>query len=140
MLDSKFITVPNVDTLNKISISNKSIVFITGTGQVYTHGKYFPNTDSLSALDVATKTWVGNNYLPLSGGTLTGQLKVSIATGTSPLSVSSTTLNANLNADLLDNQHGSYYTGYADTAVDNIQIGTRNYFGFHKGITTNGSF
>ena len=74
MLDSKFITVPNVDTLNKISISNKSIVFITGTGQVYTHGKYFPNTDSLSALDVATKTWVGNNYLPLSGGTLSGDL------------------------------------------------------------------
>lgn len=32
-----------------------------------------------------------------------------VATGTSPIAVSSTTLNTNLNADLLDNQHGSYY-------------------------------
>ena len=33
----------------------------------------------------------------------------SVATGTSPLSISSSTLVSNLNADLLDGQHGSYY-------------------------------
>jgi len=38
-----------------------------------------------------------------------GQLISTVATGTSPLLVTSTTLVTNLNADLLDNQHGSYY-------------------------------
>lgn len=32
-----------------------------------------------------------------------------VATGTAPVSVTSTTVNPNLNADLLDGQHGSYY-------------------------------
>lgn len=38
-----------------------------------------------------------------------GQFISTVATGTSPLSVSSTTAVTNLNADLLDGQHGSYY-------------------------------
>jgi hypothetical protein len=37
----------------------------------------------------------------------TGQFMSSLVTGTSPLSVASTTLNTNLNADLLDDQHYS---------------------------------
>lgn len=32
-----------------------------------------------------------------------------LATGTAPFTIASTTLNTNLNADLLDGQHGSYY-------------------------------
>ena len=36
----------------------------------------------------------------------------SLATGTAPLVISSTTLVGNLNADLLDNQHGAYYLDY----------------------------
>lgn len=36
-------------------------------------------------------------------------IQVTVSTGTSPLTVASTTLVSNLNADLLDGQHGSYY-------------------------------
>ena len=39
----------------------------------------------------------------------TGQLVSTVASGTAPISVNSNTLVSNLNADLLDGQHGSYY-------------------------------
>jgi hypothetical protein len=39
----------------------------------------------------------------------TGQLKSTIATGTAPLTVLSTTLVTNLNVDFLDGEHGEYY-------------------------------
>ena len=42
-----------------------------------------------------------------------------VATGTAPISVASSTLNLNLNADLLDGQHGSYYQN-----ASNINSGT----------------
>ncbi|MEI6533228.1 MAG: hypothetical protein WCO06_05315, partial [Candidatus Roizmanbacteria bacterium] len=48
-------------------------------------------------------------YVNTAGDTMTGQLISSVLTGASPFSVASTTLNSNLNADLLDGQHGSYY-------------------------------
>lgn len=38
-----------------------------------------------------------------------GQLELPVATGTAPLLINSSTLVSNLNADLLDGQHGSYY-------------------------------
>ncbi len=47
-----------------------------------------------------------------------------IATGTSPLSVTSTTKVNNLNADLLDGQHGSYYQP-ASTAITTTNIGSQ---------------
>lgn len=43
------------------------------------------------------------------------------ATGTSPLTVNSSTLNVNLNADFLDGQHGAYYRD-----ASNINAGTLN--------------
>ena len=48
-------------------------------------------------------------YLPLAGGTMIGQITSTLAIGTSPFAVTSTTVNTNLNADLLDGQHGNYY-------------------------------
>ena len=56
----------------------------------------------------ATQTWVNTqlgSYLAKSGGTMTGQLGSSVATGTAPISVTSTTLCPNLNADMLDGKH-----------------------------------
>lgn len=50
-----------------------------------------------------------HSYLPLAGGSLSGQLVSTLAIGTSPLAVTSTTVNTNLNADLLDGQHGAYF-------------------------------
>ena len=41
--------------------------------------------------------------------TFTQQLKSTVATGTAPFTVNSTTQVSNLNADLLDNKHGAYY-------------------------------
>lgn len=48
-------------------------------------------------------------------GAVTGTTFIStVATGTAPLFLSSTTAVTNLNADLLDGQHGSYYLNYAN--------------------------
>src|SRR5262245_1364136 len=38
-----------------------------------------------------------------------GQVESTLSTGTSPLSVTSTTVNTNLNADLLDGQHATFF-------------------------------
>lgn len=81
---------------------------------------------------VAAKPLTSQNFtsytLPLSGGTLTGgltgttasfsgQITSTVATGTAPLSITSTTLVTNLNADYLDGQHGSYYENRDATAL-----------------------
>jgi hypothetical protein len=50
-----------------------------------------------------------HSYLPLAGGSLSGQLVSTLAAGTSPFAVISNTVNTNLNADLLDGQHGAYF-------------------------------
>lgn len=47
-----------------------------------------------------------------SGDLTASRLISTVAQGTAPLSVSSTTLVTSLNADLLDGQHGSYYRDY----------------------------
>jgi hypothetical protein len=50
------------------------------------------------------------------------QLHSSITTGTSPLTVQSTTKVTNLNSDLLDGQTGTYYTDFSNMIVDNDEI------------------
>lgn len=73
-----------------------------------------------SATDVTLGTssyrWA-NLYSVL--GNFSGQITSSVATGTSPLSVSSTTLNANLNADLLDGYHATEVSRLGWTGVNN---------------------
>jgi hypothetical protein len=51
----------------------------------------------------------GDIWVEKAGDTMTGQLASTLATGTSPFAVTSTTVNTNLNADLFDNYHGSSY-------------------------------
>jgi hypothetical protein len=46
-----------------------------------------------------------------------------VSTGTAPMTVSSTTLVSNLNADLLDGQEGSYYTDFSNQVVDAGEVG-----------------
>jgi len=53
-----------------------------------------------------------------------GQIVSQIITGTSPLNITSTTLNTNLNADLLDGQHGSYYLNTSSTLDDLADVDT----------------
>jgi hypothetical protein len=63
-------------------------------------------------------------------GSISGSiLKSTVATGTSPLTVSSTTKVTNLNADLLDDQSGSYYLDFDNFSnlpnyIVNITAGT----------------
>lgn len=71
------------------------------------------NPDTVLANDTLT-FYVGgtsNSVLVMGASSLTTPFRINstLATGTSPFSVTSTTLNTNLNADLLDGQHGSYY-------------------------------
>lgn len=54
------------------------------------------------------------NEFKAKNGVITPVVQSTIATGTAPLTVASTTLVANLNADLLDGQEGSYYLDSAN--------------------------
>lgn len=47
-------------------------------------------------------------------------IQSTVATGTAPFSIASTTAVTNLNADLLDGQHGSYYAPLASPALTGI--------------------
>ena len=84
-------------------------------------------TDSLQ-VSAETLTDNLNDYLPLSGGTLTGQL--SITNIGSPLNVNNTSLNTNLNADLLDGIHaGDLFTNLSNNVSEktiNATIGGNN--------------
>ncbi|MDI3544555.1 MAG: hypothetical protein PWQ28_836, partial [Candidatus Woesearchaeota archaeon] len=75
----------------------------------------------VSSSNVGIGTSSPGQKLDVSGGNIrtTGQLISTVATGTAPLSVSSTTLVTNLNADLLDGQQGSYYDQRQYTRADN---------------------
>ena len=55
------------------------------------------------------------DHLQIDGTTsVTGQMKSTLATGTAPFIIASTSLVSNLNADLLDGQQGSYYLDAAN--------------------------
>jgi hypothetical protein len=77
--------------------------------------------DPTANQDAATKVYVDSaitgigigNYLPLAGGTMTGQIVSTLAIGTSPFAVTSTTVNTNLNADLWDGYQFSDYLNQA---------------------------
>lgn len=67
------------------------------------------NTTLVTLGTITTGTW--NAGAVTSSGAIQGtQLKSTVATGTAPFTVNSTTVVTNLNADLLDGQTGTYYT------------------------------
>ena len=84
-------------------------------------------TDAASL--VTANTWTNNQFITMSStgaglaitqnGTgvalsVNKQITSSLATGTAPFAVTSTTVNTNLNADLLDGQEGTYYSNFAN--------------------------
>ena len=83
------------------------------------------------------------DQLQIDGSTsVTGQIKSTLATGTAPFSVSSTTAVTNLNADMLDGQEGSYFldaANFTGTLPNNfITLGTQttgNYVATVAGTT-----
>lgn len=57
-----------------------------------------------------------------------GQLASTVATGNAPFVVASTTVVSNLNADLLDGQHGSYYNNIANLSIAGQATGDIIYY------------
>lgn len=98
-------------SLNCGSVSNLNRIYFNVAGT--NAGLISYNPDAVLANDTLT-FYVGgisNSVLTLGASSLTTPFRIisTLATGTSPFSVTSTTLNTNLNSDLLDGQHGSYY-------------------------------
>jgi hypothetical protein len=94
----------NIQILNNSNISfssagNANIMIVTGTG-----------VNVVGTLNATGNANVGN--LETAGAVTASTLTSNVATGTAPVTVSSTTLVANLNADLLD----GYDTATANTA------------------------
>ncbi|MEM2159358.1 MAG: hypothetical protein QXN55_00175 [Candidatus Nitrosotenuis sp.] len=122
----------------------------TNTAVTYTNGSTFYIHDAPTAGTNVTITNpyafyvnAGNSYLGgnlTTSGTITSSSTVqgtrlisTVTTGTAPLTVSSTTAVTNLNADLLDGQHGSYYA--TDSTVVHI-AGTESITGFKTFTST----
>jgi len=83
------------------------------TGFVHTTGSLWfnSNTSNIFAVGGGTRLTVADTLI-----TTPIQLVSTLAIGTSPFAVTSTTVNTNLNADLLDGLHGSsYLTAEVDT-------------------------
>jgi len=81
------------------------------------------NTSGIHRVTILPNGNVGINVqtpdtpLDISGNTRTsGQFQSTVTTGTAPLTVASTTNVPNLNADLLDGQHGAYYLPLANVS------------------------
>ncbi len=123
--DTNYIT---GNTLGTGSINNLGTGTIFG-GQVNNAGNYLLQPSG--SIELLKNTNVTGNLT--ATGTLQGTRLIStVATGTAPLTVNSTTLVANLNTDLLDGQDGSYYQN-----ANNINAGT---LAVSRGGTGAGSF
>lgn len=81
-----------------------------------------------------------NNKLALqvtSNNIVAPKFTATVATGTAPFTVSSTTIVSNLNADLLDDKHGAYYQNRVyDTFV--LQYNQYNYIEFLRFVIPSG--
>lgn len=69
--------------------------------------------------------WTSGTAMSATTGSFSGQVTSTVATGTSPFSIASTTMVTNLNVDMLDGQHGSYYQP-ASTAITTSNIGSQS--------------
>jgi hypothetical protein len=97
-----------------ITVDDKNIVLASGSINAAAADGAGITIDGASAtLNYASSgdKWVANKSVE------TTQLISTVATGTAPLTVTSTTAVTNLNADLLDGQHGSYYSGLVDAEI-----------------------
>ena len=97
-----------------VTVDDKNIVLASGSINASAADGAGITIDGASAtLNYASSgdKWVANKPVEST------QLISTVATGTAPLTVTSTTSVTNLNADLLDGQHGSYYSGLVDLEI-----------------------
>jgi prefoldin subunit 5 len=139
--------IANVNTVagNLTSVNAFGETYRIGTSDPTTslnEGDLFYNStnNTLKVYDGAGWTagvTAGSGFLPLTGGGLTGALTTNSTIDGRDIATDGTKLDGieasatadqtksdidalNINADTLDGQHGSYYTGYTDTAVSNL--------------------
>ena len=114
---------------NNTTFANNAIFYGSGyNDNLYavdgnkSHKWYVDPTDSHnnSSLSYLSMELDPSGHLTLGRGQFTSTL----STGTSPLNVTSTTVNTNLNADLLDGQHGAYYLNTTSTLNDLADVDT----------------
>ena len=97
----KFIATNNQTTFSGSDANSQTLGYDAGFLDVYLSGLRLVNGTDFTAT-------TGTNIV-LAAGAATGDILEIVAYGTFVL--------ANFNADQLDGQHGSYYTGYTDSAV-----------------------
>lgn len=129
----------NSGTANRVSFYSGSNQISSANGLYTTGGNLGINATTTTANSINHVLYVNGpsyftNYLQT-----TSYFKSTMATGTAPIQVTSTTLNTNLNADLLDGYHESSFLRYRDavsgsggTSHSNSlwsQIGIRQYNG-----------
>ena len=105
----------SVGTFTKITFNSKGIATVganLNSGDITTALGFTPANDSTTVHISGTETITGAK-------TFSTPIISNVATGIAPLTVSSTTLITNLNADLLDGQQGSYYQN-----ASNLNAGT----------------
>lgn len=109
--------------LTNTNSSNSWTIFAGGTSTVIPNNSFVIGDNNNYRLIISDNGNVGigtsgvaaSQRLEVVGNIRTsGQYSSTLATGTAPFSVTSITLNQNLNADLLDNQHGLYYLDSAN--------------------------
>jgi hypothetical protein len=96
---------------NTVRLGNTSITDVYTSGKI-THANATLSTHSATFGQVIQNqnalAQIAEMYI--NGNVRGNTLQSHVATGTAPLTVASTTLVTNLNADLLDGQHGTYYS------------------------------
>ena len=106
---------------NYLGGSSSQLFFaINGVNPLVMGETYIRRGTSAEAANITlgTASYPWANLYSVSGN-FSGQITSSVATGTSPLSVDSTTLNENLNADLLDGYHATEVSRLGWVGVNN---------------------
>ena len=140
-------TATKLQTARTLTIGNTGKPF-DGSGNV---------TWTLSEIGAAAASH-SHSYLPLAGGTLTGalstnsQIKSTVATGTAPFTVTSTTVVSNLNADMVDGKHASDFASSTHThnyagsssaggaATSAVKLATARTISLTGSVTGSGTF
>ena len=92
-----------------VNLDSESTNVTNGTFDLTTTGTLGAGAITGTSLTDGTATLDDGALTGITTIGMSGQLTNTLAIGTSPFVVTSTTVNTNLNADLLDGQHGTYY-------------------------------
>lgn len=113
-----------ITPMNNSGVSNPAVnemLFYTSNGSEYSSGWSRVLTNRNYTIYTVT---LATNQTVSGIKTFSTQQKFTVATGTSPFTVSSTTVVSNLNADMLDGYHANSFVKIAGTRFSQYQQGT----------------